>query len=48
MIGVVVKTGRVHRVDIGAHQLAALPELAFEGATKRNKPNVQVREEKEG
>ena len=42
VIGVIVKTGRVHRVDIGAHQLAALPELAFEGATKKNKPNLQV------
>lgn len=44
MLGLVVKTGRVHRVDIGAHMLAACPELAFEGATKRNKPNLQVRD----
>ena len=42
MIGVVTKTGRMHRVDIGGSQPAALSELAFEGATKRNKPAVQV------
>lgn len=42
MIGVILRTGRVYRVDIGASQSASLPELAFEGATKRNKPIVQV------
>ena len=42
VIGVVTKTGRMHRVDIGGSQPAALSELAFEGATKRNKPSVQV------
>uniref|UniRef100_A0A1X7UJH4 Exosome complex component RRP40 n=1 Tax=Amphimedon queenslandica TaxID=400682 RepID=A0A1X7UJH4_AMPQE len=42
VIGVVLRTGRVYRVDIGASQNASLPELAFEGATKRNKPIVQV------
>lgn len=42
VIGVVLKTGRMHRVDIGGSQPAALSELAFEGATKRNKPAVQV------
>ena len=42
MVGVVTKTGRMHRVDIGGAQPAALSELAFEGATKRNKPAVQV------
>ena len=43
MLGVVLKTGRQHRVDIGASAPASLPELAFEGATKRNRPNLQVR-----
>lgn len=38
----VVRTGRVHRIDIRSSQYASLPELAFEGATKRNKPVVQV------
>ncbi len=45
MLGVVTKaTGKSYRVDIGSAVSAVLPELAFEGATKRNKPNVQVRE----
>ena len=42
MVGVVVKTGRVHKVDIGTALLATLPELAFQGATRRNKPSLQV------
>ena len=42
VLGVVTKTGRVHRVDIGTAHLASLPELAFQGATKRNKPTLQV------
>ena len=42
MLGVVIRTGRVHKIDIGSSQLAALQELAFEGATKRNKPSLQV------
>lgn len=42
MLGVIVKTGRVHKVDIGTAQLASLPELAFQGATRRNKPSLQV------
>lgn len=44
VLGVVLKTGRQHRVDIGASAPASLPELAFEGATKRNRPNLQVGE----
>ena len=43
MLGVVKATGRSHRVDIGSAVVASLPELSFEGATKRNKPNLQVR-----
>ncbi len=35
-------TGKLYRVDIGSAVSAVLPELAFEGATKRNKPNIQV------
>lgn len=31
-----------YRVDIGASQLASLDALAFEGATKRSKPNLKV------
>ena len=43
VLGVVTKTtGRSYRVDIGSATQASLPELAFEGATKRNKPNLQV------
>lgn len=30
------------RVDIGTSQPASLDSLAFEGATKRNKPNLKV------
>ncbi|KAJ3039922.1 exosome non-catalytic core subunit rrp40 [Rhizophlyctis rosea] len=31
-----------YRVDIGAAQPATLDQFAFEGATKRNKPNLEV------
>lgn len=40
-----IVTGRMSeafRVDIGTASPATLPMLAFEGATKRNKPNVTV------
>ena len=43
VIGVVVaKAGDLFRVDIGTSQPASLSYLAFEGATKRNRPNVNV------
>ena len=42
VLGVVTKTGKVHKVDIGSAHLASLPELAFQGATRRNKPTLQV------
>ena len=43
VLGVVTKTtGKSYRVDIGSAMSAFLPELAFEGATKRNRPNLQV------
>ena len=31
-----------YRVDIGTAEAASLSYLAFEGATKRNRPNVNV------
>lgn len=43
MIGII--TGRHtegYRVDIGSSQSASLDALAFEGATKRSKPNLKV------
>ncbi|KAJ8371664.1 hypothetical protein AAFF_G00303400 [Aldrovandia affinis] len=43
VIGIVtVKSGDVFKVDVGGSELASLSYLAFEGATKRNRPNVQV------
>ncbi|KIK57246.1 hypothetical protein GYMLUDRAFT_75747 [Collybiopsis luxurians FD-317 M1] len=43
VIGVVVqKQGEGFRVDIGSAHSANLDGLAFEGATKRNKPNLKV------
>ncbi|CEG70906.1 hypothetical protein RMATCC62417_06723 [Rhizopus microsporus] len=40
---VTAKLGEYFRVDIGTAHAAVLPMLAFENATKRNKPNIQVR-----
>ena len=37
-----VKSGDVFKVDFGGSEQASLSYLAFEGATKRNRPNVQV------
>ena len=43
MIGVITqKIGEGFRVDIGSAHFASLDGLAFEGATKRNKPNLKV------
>ncbi|XP_077588678.1 exosome complex component RRP40 [Stigmatopora nigra] len=43
VIGIVTsRTGDLFKVDVGASELASLSYLAFEGATKRNRPNVQV------
>ncbi|KAF9082152.1 Exosome component 3 [Mortierella sp. GBA35] len=43
VIGVVTgKTAEHYKVDIGAAQPALLGVLAFEGATKRNKPNHNI------
>ena len=44
VIGVVrERAGESYRVDIGTSQPATLSMLAFEGATKRNRPNLRVR-----
>ena len=43
VIGIVTaKAGDVFRVDVGANELATLSYLAFESATKRNRPDVKV------
>jgi exosome complex component RRP40 len=43
VLGVVLsRTGEAFKVDIGCHQPALLPWLSFEGATKRNRPNIKV------
>lgn len=34
--------GDVLKIDIGSSELASLPTLAFEGATKKQKPDMQV------
>ncbi|KAJ3508910.1 hypothetical protein NLJ89_g5502 [Agrocybe chaxingu] len=43
VIGVVTqRIGEGYRIDIGSAHPASLDGLAFEGATKRNKPNLKV------
>ncbi|KAJ1967079.1 exosome non-catalytic core subunit rrp40 [Dispira parvispora] len=43
VIGTVVgRSADYYRVDIGSAHSALLPVLAFEGATKRNRPNLNV------
>lgn len=43
MVGTVASVGGYHaRVDIGTNELASLSLLAFEGATKKNKPDIKV------
>lgn len=43
VIGIVMaKSGDIFKVDVGGSEQASLSYLAFEGATKRNRPNVQV------
>ena len=43
VIGIVTqRTGDAFRVDIGASEQASLSYLAFEGATKKNRPDVKV------
>jgi exosome complex RNA-binding protein Rrp4 len=44
VIGVVLeRVGESYKVDIGAAHNASLPLLAFEGASKKNRPNLVVR-----
>uniref|UniRef100_A0A8C7TNZ5 Exosome complex component RRP40 n=1 Tax=Oncorhynchus mykiss TaxID=8022 RepID=A0A8C7TNZ5_ONCMY len=43
VIGIITsKSGDIFKVDVGGSEQASLSYLAFEGATKRNRPNVQV------
>ncbi|XP_014369116.2 exosome complex component RRP40 [Papilio machaon] len=43
VIGIVIqKAGDIYRVDLGSSMSAALSYLSFEGATKKNRPNVQI------
>ncbi len=43
MVGIVhQRLGEGYRVDIGTAHSASLDGLAFEGATKRNKPNLKA------
>ncbi|RLU26827.1 hypothetical protein DMN91_000624 [Ooceraea biroi] len=43
VIGIVTqKSGDIYKVDIGASEQATLSYLAFEGATKKNRPDLQV------
>ena len=40
---VVMKAGDTFKVDIGSSEQASLSYLSFDGATKRNRPDVRVR-----
>lgn len=43
VVGIVTqKGGDIFKVDIGASEQASLSYLAFEGATKKNRPDIQV------
>lgn len=43
VIGIVTaKLGELFKVDIGCHMNAALPLTGFEGATRKNRPNLEV------
>jgi len=39
---VTTKAGDIFRIDIGTSEQASLSYLAFEGATKRNRPDIKV------
>ena len=39
---IIARHAEGYRVDIGSAQMAALDALAFEDATKRNKPSLKV------
>ncbi len=43
MLGIILaRHAEGYRVDIGSSQAASLDALAFEGASKRNKPDLKV------
>ncbi|XP_076627253.1 exosome complex component Rrp40 [Colletes latitarsis] len=43
VVGIITqKAGDIFKVDIGASEHASLSYLAFEGATKKNRPDVQI------
>lgn len=43
VVGIVTqKSGDIYKVDIGASEQATLSYLAFEGATKKNRPDIQI------
>lgn len=43
VVGIVTqKSGDIYKVDIAASEQATLSYLAFEGATKKNRPDIQV------
>lgn len=43
VVGIVTqKSGDIYKVDVGASEQATLSYLAFEGATKKNRPDLQV------
>jgi exosome complex component RRP40 len=49
VIGIVTaKSGDVFRIDVGGSEQAALSFMAFESATKRNRPDVKVKYEEIG
>lgn len=39
---IIARHAEGYRVDVGSAQMATLDALAFEGATKRSKPNLKV------
>ena len=46
MVGIVEERHtETYKVEIGSSLPASLSVLAFEGATKKNRPNLKVREE---
>ncbi|XP_070564189.1 exosome complex component RRP40-like [Ptychodera flava] len=43
VLGIITtKAGDIFKVDVGTNEQATLSYLAFEGATKKNRPNVQI------
>lgn len=43
VVGIVTqKSGDIYKIDIGASEQATLSYLAFEGATKKNRPDLQI------